>query len=348
MTAIPTQLPRRLWRRGTDDFPAALALSSDGGRLVVANADGPLVVLDVRTGEAMRRLKGHSMGSMAVDWVEETGQLLSAGQDGCARLWDLKGGSIVATLEGGASWVERAAACPRGGLIATVAGRHLRFWSVDGLLLMESEWHPTAASVFEWDRSGEWLATGCSGFFLRWSRERSLKEGLPEDVIECGFGFTALALDPRGRWAACGSSDNGLRLIGLDGKAEDFAAGPYQSSLRRLSWSAGGRWLATPNGVSIPLFDSSRVGKPDPDTFRLIESHDARVNEVCFHPANESLVASGARNGYVHLHDAGEGSTRCRFRAGSAAVEHLLWTGEGNNLLVADEEGVVQLFSWQE
>lgn len=345
---IPNQLPRRLWRRETNDFPAAMALSPDGRHVAVANADGPLLVLDAKSGEVVKKLRGHSMGTMALDWIPATGQLLSAGQDGCARVWEVAGGSIVATLEGGASWVERAAVSPKGDLIATVAGRHLRFWSTDGLPLMKSEWHPTTASVFEWDRGGDWLATGCNGFFLRWTTARSLREGLPEDAIECGFGFTALALDPKGRWAACGSSDNGLRLIGIDGEAEDFAAGPYQYSLTRLDWSADGRWLATPNGSSIPIFDSSRVGKPDPETFRVIESHDSRVGEVRFHGERAALLASGARDGHVHLHDASERSTPCRFRAGEAAIGHLQWTGEGNNLLVADEEGVVQLFSWQD
>ncbi|MCC5875810.1 MAG: hypothetical protein JJU11_06290 [Candidatus Sumerlaeia bacterium] len=337
--------PKRVWRCDGGDFPSSIAV---GGNLIaVANGEGPLILLDRATGELKRKLKGHTMGALTVNLIPGTGKFLSTGYDGHARIWEGESGEMISEMQVGRGMVELAAPSPDGALMVTTCGRILKVWSAAGDLVMESEWHPTAPSVLDWTHGGDLFATGTQGYFLTWNRKECLEKGLPETAIELSFGVTALALDPQGRWAACGSSDNGLRLIAMKEGIEDFAAGPYQHLLTTLSWSHDGRWLITPNNASLALFDSTKVGKPDPDTIQLIDSHDARVTRVLFHPVEAGVVASGDKEGRVILHDAGDGSRLAEFTAGNAAIEHLAWLDNGG-LLVADEEGIIQFFQWQE
>lgn len=285
------------------------------------------------------------MGSLVVDWVPGSTRVLSSGYDGCARLWDLASGEMVSEMKMGRGMVELAAASPDGTHLAATCGKALKIWSQDGSLVMKSDWHPHSPTVMVWEGNGKYLATGTQGFFLTWNRKESLEKGLPEMATELSFGLTSLALDPNGRWAACGSSDNGLRLIALTEDSEDFAAGPYQHLLTTLCWSVDGRWLVTPNDTSLAVFDSSRVGKPDPETFQLIKSHNARINKVLFHPTLQDVFASGDREGTVIIHDAGTREVLSRFVAGKDPIGHLEWISDGR-LLVADESGIVQLFTW--
>lgn len=337
--------PKRAWRCDCGDFPAAIATVGDHDLLAVANGEGPLLLIDGGTGELTRKLKGHSMGALTVNALPGTRHLVSTGYDGHARVWDGDTGELLAEMQAGKGMVELAASSPDGEFIATACGRTLKIWTPGGELVMESDWHPTAPTVMEWTPGGALLATATQGYFLTWNRGECLKKGLPETAIELSFGVTALALDPRGRWAACGSSDNGLRLIGLKEGIEDFAAGPYQHLLTTLSWSHDGRWLVTPNNAALAVFDSSRVGKPDPETFQLIESHNARVTRVLFHPTAGTVVASGDKDGRIILHDADEGTKLAEFVAGNSPVEHLAWLDDVS-LLVADEDGIIQLFQW--
>ena len=48
---------------------------------------------------------------------------------GLAKVWDGSSGQQLSSLEAQDSWVAKAAYSPRGNLLATAAGRHLRLWN---------------------------------------------------------------------------------------------------------------------------------------------------------------------------------------------------------------------------
>lgn len=65
-----------------------LALSPDGRQLVVAGPDLRLLVVDAESGEQQAALAGHSAAVRALRWLAP-GRLLSAAEDGTARLWNV-------------------------------------------------------------------------------------------------------------------------------------------------------------------------------------------------------------------------------------------------------------------
>lgn len=64
-----------------------LALSPDGRQLAVAGPDLRLLVVDAESGEQQAALAGHSAAVRALRWLAP-GRLLSAAEDGTARLWN--------------------------------------------------------------------------------------------------------------------------------------------------------------------------------------------------------------------------------------------------------------------
>ena len=79
------------------------------------------------------------------------GRLLATGsEDRTVKLWDVQARTLVATLEGHASWVWSVAFSPDGRLLATGSGDGtVKLWDVQARTLLATlEGHPT--------RSGPW------------------------------------------------------------------------------------------------------------------------------------------------------------------------------------------------
>jgi len=67
----------------------SLAVSLDGKRLATGNNDKGLQIWDLQTGRLLHTLIAENAGFRGVAWTGDSQQILSAGQDGTARLWKL-------------------------------------------------------------------------------------------------------------------------------------------------------------------------------------------------------------------------------------------------------------------
>ncbi|RYG18766.1 hypothetical protein EON82_22225 [bacterium] len=87
-------------------WPTSLPnFSSDGKRVVFASGEISATVLDVRTGERLLSLSGHSGTIMSTVWSPDGQRIATCGADGSVRIWDGKTGlqlSVIGRHEGGA------------------------------------------------------------------------------------------------------------------------------------------------------------------------------------------------------------------------------------------------------
>lgn len=99
----------RVWSRATGrqvrvlrtphDSALAIAYSRDGRYLAAGLASGAVDVLDARTGRRVSHLVGHTAGVPVVRFGADRFHLLSASNDGTARIWDWRPGvgAVVAS-----------------------------------------------------------------------------------------------------------------------------------------------------------------------------------------------------------------------------------------------------------
>jgi WD40 repeat protein/transcriptional regulator with XRE-family HTH domain len=117
--ATDGKLLRRFVHAG---FVTTLSWSADGEQLVsgaTVGEKGVLSIWDMRQGDLVRTLEGHSGLIWGIDWSPERGLLVSAGTDGTIRWWSPKQGLNLATIQAHDAWVRAVRVSPDGKTVAS-------------------------------------------------------------------------------------------------------------------------------------------------------------------------------------------------------------------------------------
>jgi WD40 repeat protein len=112
----------------------------------------------------------------------------------------------------------------------------------------------------------------------------------------------------------------------------------YPGRVRSMSWSAGGKALATSGADTVILWPFASKDGPMGKEPAMLAPLQARVSVVACHPKND-ILAAGYSDGtalMVRLEDGAEILVR---RNGAAPVAALAWNAKGTLLAFADETG---------
>jgi WD40 repeat protein len=170
-----------------------MSLRLDGTRLVamplvpVAADVAPPLLLDIERYRVIAQLEGHVGRVFSARWVAGH-QILTAGADGTARLWDGSTGQLRQTYRGGSRLLADATLSPDGLVIAGGIDGLLRFWDVASEHLL---WTLPAhkSQIIGIHIEGRDIVTrGFSGDLSRWTLPSS------EKVIEACDGQARCAI----------------------------------------------------------------------------------------------------------------------------------------------------------
>jgi len=108
-----------------------LSLSEDTGRLAAGMDDGRISLWNIKTGQFLATLDGHSTGVWAVAF-SPTGRVLASGSDdSTVKLWDPESGVVLVSLAPGRGEVPFVGFSPDGHLlVATFQNRTFRTWDL--------------------------------------------------------------------------------------------------------------------------------------------------------------------------------------------------------------------------
>jgi WD40 repeat protein len=112
----------------------------------------------------------------------------------------------------------------------------------------------------------------------------------------------------------------------------------YAAQVRSLSWSAGGKWLATGGAEQLVLWPFQGKDGPMGRAPRMIAPHSKRVIAVACHP-KEDVAAVGYADGRVLLVRLEDGAEIAVRHPGTADVSALAWNAAGTRLAFGTEDG---------
>ncbi len=189
---IPTDR-RRMHNRG-----APLALSPDGRLAAVDDLEGGVLVIELATGNPVRRLLTSKAQVCAMAFSPDGRQLAlgASYNEPVIRLWDLESGRMEAELQGHHGWISGLAYLPGNRLLSASQDQSVRVWDLERRRVVQvlrghskEVWSlavgPEPDTVFSGSKDGE---------VRRWSL--SLSE------TQWGFHEAPLNLEPRGTVAA--------------------------------------------------------------------------------------------------------------------------------------------------
>ncbi|MDX1511203.1 MAG: BTAD domain-containing putative transcriptional regulator, partial [Nitriliruptorales bacterium] len=220
-----------------------LAVSRDGRILAVAEwgaADRAVVLVDVSSGEVLRRLVRHTAEIQDLAFAPDGRELLSAGDDALVVRWDVTAGEVIEVLEGhgGRVWGLGVTSDGETASSASLDGSVIA-WDLSGLRRLGVTSSPSDAGIgASVSPDGRWVvAAAGSGVAIH---DRASRE---ERLVDTHLAALQSSVFIDNETAVLGLSDGSLRRL-------DIASGRVSSGLD-LGVGVPGIIVATPEGSHV-------------------------------------------------------------------------------------------------
>ncbi|MCE2505350.1 MAG: WD40 repeat domain-containing protein [Nitrosopumilaceae archaeon] len=319
------------------DFASDAKWSPDGLFIAIGLVAGPINIFDSRNGDR-KTLDGHEFGTMEISWSPDNSKLVSVGQDGYVKIWDVKTQKILKTLKGGAQWVEHVSWSPNGEYIASSAGKILRIWNSDGYLFQEYKGHSSTITAIQWNAEGTEIATAA------YEKIMIFLVGVNEPKITLPFPSSMISLTwhKNGKWIVAGTQEGSLCGWSVPPTDDShLAIDGYETKVTQLSWSKNGKNLATAGGSMIVIWDFS--GKGPNNKKPLVLRDERRITQMSYQNDGDWLV-SGTKDGSVLFwKTVVPKKPRLVFEV-DATINQLQWSKDGSSLVICSEDGKVRIW----
>jgi WD40 repeat protein len=326
--------------RGThrmlDAFVVAARFSRDGRTLAFAMGDGTVRLVSVEhPSEEWLAVMAHDGAVLSFAQDTRLSGFISGGDDG--KLRRIAPNDEVSDIAGfGMKWVEQLAshALDKGkGLIAAGVGKVVHLFDETGKKL--KEWsHPSTVTGLAFDAKGKRVGASHYNGATLWFV--AAKTDTPRR-LEWKGSHIALAIHPEGEAVVTAMQENSLHGWRLpDGQHMRMSG--YPTKTTSLSFSKGGRWLASSGSDAMvlwPFFGGGPMGKAP---IELAGGDGINCTQVACHP-KEELVAGGFEDGLVVVADIGSSRILPISPPGHGPVTTLAWSGDGTRLAIGTESG---------
>ena len=260
---------------------------------------------------------------------------ITGGDDG--RFYRISPDGVAALIAPfGMRWVEHVASFTDGArtqLVACSAGKRLAVYNAkdDELKVFE---HPSTVTGIVFDPKGKRVAAshydGASVWFIA-SRSDTPRK------LEWKGSHIGIAMSPDGDCVVTSMQENSLHGWRLSDNQHMRMTG-YPSKTQALSFTKGGKWLASSGADSVvlwPFFAGGPMGKP-PTV--LAGGDGINCTYVTCHPKDD-LVAAGFADGLVVIADIASGRILPVAGPGRGPISTLAWSPDGSHLAIGTESG---------
>jgi len=296
------------------------------------------------------------LGEEALLWIEADGEprrtaihagailasaatadaIVTAGDDGKVVATRTSGESAIVAHDDRGRWIDCLAAGPNGAL-AWSAGKQAFARARDG-----------AVRTMDAPSTVGGLAFAPKGFRLGIAHYNSVTLWFPNldakpQTLEWKGSHLGVTFSPDGRFAVSLTQEPGLHGWRLS-DGQNLRMSGYEARVRSVSWSAGGKWLATSGATQLVLWPFAAKDGPMGKAPRLLPPSKHRVEVVACHPKLD-MVATGYEDGVVLLVRIEDGAVISAKTPGGAPVTALAWSASGDTLLFGTEKGEAGIIS---
>jgi WD40 repeat protein len=297
-----------------------------GERAAFVGAEESVFLVDVQGEIAPVAVHGGGILCATADGA----RLLMGGDDGKLVALDAKGEVALLATDTKRRWIDNVAVHPDGAF-AWSAGKTAFVHSAKGE--EKSFDAPSTVGGLAFAPKGLRLAVAHYNGVTLWFPNMAAK---PE-VLEWAGSHLAVTFSPDNRFLVTAMHEPALHGWRLADNRHMRMTG-YPGRVRSVSWSAGGKALATSGADAVILWPFASKDGPMGKEPAMLAPLQARVSAVACHP-KQDIFAAGYSDGTILMVRLTDGAEILVRRRGPSPVAALAWNGKGTWLAVAAEDG---------
>jgi WD40 repeat protein len=270
----------------------------------------------------------HSGGILCT--ASDGARLVMGGDDGRLVSLDAKGEVALLATDAKRRWIDNVALHPEGAFA----------WSVGKTAFMRSG--RGEEKSFEVPSTVGGLAFAPKGLRLAIAHYNGVTLWFPNmvataEVLEWAGSHLAVTFSPDNKFLVTAMHEpalHGWRLA----DARHMRMTGYPGRVRSMSWSAGGKALATSGADTVILWPFGSKDGPMGKEPAMLAPLQARVSAVACHP-KQDILAAGYSDGTILMVRMADGAEILVRRNGTTPVAALAWNAKGTLLAFAAEDG---------
>jgi WD40 repeat protein len=276
----------------------------------------------------LSRIAVHSGGILCA--ASDGARLVMGGDDGKLVALDGKGEVTLLATDAKRRWIDNVALHPDGA-VAWSAGKTAFIRS--GKAEEKSFDAPSTVGGLAFAPKGLRLAVAHYNGVTLWFPNMAAK---PE-VLEWAGSHLAVTFSPDNKFLVTAMHEPALHGWRLADTRHMRMTG-YPGRVRSMSWSAGGKALATSGADAVIMWPFGSKDGPMGKEPAMLAPLQARVTMVTCHP-KQDILATGYSDGTVLMVRLSDGAEILVRRNGRAPVAALGWNSKGTILAFSDENG---------
>ncbi len=295
-------------------------------RAAFVGAEESVIFVDAQ-GE-VAKVAVHSGGILCA--VCDGERLVMGGDDGKLAALDAKGEVAPLALDAKRRWIDNVALHPDGAYA----------WSVGKTAFVRSA--KGEEKSFEVPSTVGGLAFAPKGFRLAIAHYNGVTLWFPNmaanaEILEWAGSHLGVVFSPDNKFLVTTMHEPALHGWRLADSRHMRMTG-YPGRVRSMSWSAGGKFLATSGADTVIMWPFASKDGPMGKEPAMLAPLPARVSVVACHP-KQDILAAGYSDGTILMVRLEDGAEILVRRRGPVPVAALAWNAKGTLLAFADEEG---------
>jgi WD40 repeat protein len=262
--------------------------------------------------------------------VSDGKRIVTGGDDGKLLAIDAKGETATLATDAKRRWIDNVA-LHGDGTVAWSAGKTAFVQSTKGEIKTFEV--PSTVGGLAFAPKGLRLAIAHYNGVTLWFPNMAAK---PE-FLEWAGSHLAVSFSPDNKFLVTAMHEAAMHGWRLADNRHMRMSG-YPSRVRSISWSAGGKGLATSGADSVIVWPFTSKDGPMGKEPAMLAPMPARVSVVACHPKND-IMAVGYGDGAVLMVRLEDGAEILVRRNGGAAASALAWNAKGTLLAFGTEDG---------